>query len=106
MSQTLIFHAIVCRGVPDQDFQNPARNRFTGLFHEIRPDNLVSFCRIIRPEPDFYISKFFYCSAKIMRSDKDENIASLNRHLTVLHAPAAKNHNHNHKLIYSWFVSS
>ena len=78
------------RGVPDQDFQNPAGTGFTGLFHEIRPDNPVSFCRIIRPEPDYLISKFFYHSAKIMRSDENEKIASLKRHLTVFHTPAAK----------------
>ena len=82
--------SLLSRGVPDQDFQNPTGTGFTGIFHEFRPDNPVSFCRIIQPESDFYVSKIFYCSAKIMRSDEEEKIASLKRHLTVLHAPAAK----------------
>ena len=48
-----------------------------------RPDYPVSFCRIIWPEPDFYISKIVYYSAKIMRSEKNEKIASLKRHLSL-----------------------
>ena len=63
---------VMDRGVPDQDFQNPAGTGFTGLFHEIRLDNPVSFCRIIRPEPDFSISKVLRYSSKTTRSDKNE----------------------------------
>ena len=51
------------RGVLDQHFQNPARTGFTGFFHEIGRDNPVSFCQIIRPEPDFSKPKVFHYSS-------------------------------------------
>ena len=47
------------RGVPDQDFQNPAGTGFTGYFHRIRPDYPAGFYRIIRPLPDFSVTKSF-----------------------------------------------
>ena len=71
------------RGVPDQDFQNPAGTVFTGLFHEFWPDNPVSFCRIIRPEPDFSITKVFPCSSKIARCDKNEKMICLKWHVAI-----------------------
>ena len=60
------------RGVPDQDFQNPAGTGFTGYFHRIRPDNPAGFYRIIRPLPDFSVMKKFQDSSEKISSEKNE----------------------------------
>ena len=56
------------RGVPDQDFQNPASTRFTGFFHGIRP------------EQDFSMSKVFHYSFEMKNGDKSKEETCLKRH--------------------------
>ena len=50
--------SIIARGVPDQDFQNPAGTGFTEVFHEIRPNNPVLFGDNLSETGHFYIENF------------------------------------------------
>ena len=66
VAQTIPFPWV--RGVPDQDFENPAGTAFLGIFHGIRP------------ESDFSISKVFHYSSEMKNGDKSKEETCLKSH--------------------------